>query len=40
MSSPPTYRYLRGYAIDPGFSTKLDTAAVNVAVYRIPFEKL
>src|SRR5690349_5720557 len=36
----PAYRYLRGYALDPGFSTKLDTAAINEVVYRIPFESL
>ena len=38
MTPAPTYRYLRGYAIDPGFSTRLDTAAVNETIYRIPFE--
>ncbi|HEV7403025.1 MAG TPA: hypothetical protein VGO11_08875 [Chthoniobacteraceae bacterium] len=36
----PTYRYLLGYALDPGFSTKLDTAPINVVVYKIPFEDL
>lgn len=36
----PVYRYLRGYALDPGFSTRLDTAAINEVVYRIPFEPL
>jgi hypothetical protein len=40
MNTQPTYRYLRGYALDPGFSTKLDTAGINEVVYRIPFEKL
>ena len=34
----PVYRYLRGYALDPGFSTRLDTALVNEVIYRIPFE--
>jgi hypothetical protein len=34
----PVYRFLRGYALDPGFSTRLDTALVNEVVYRIPFE--
>ncbi len=34
----PAYRFLRGYVIDPGFSTRLDTAMINEVVYRIPFE--
>jgi hypothetical protein len=34
----PVYRFLRGYAIDPGFSTRLDTALINEVVYQIPFE--
>ncbi len=38
MTTPPVYRYLRGYALDPGFSTRLDTAGINEVVYRIPFE--
>ena len=38
--NPPVYRYLRGYSLDPGFSTRLDTAAINEVVYRIPFEPL
>lgn len=36
--SVPAYRYLRGYSLDPGFSTRLDTARINEVVYRIPFE--
>ena len=36
----PTYRYLRGYALDPGFSTKLDTAEINEVLYRVPYERL
>ena len=36
----PAYRYLRGFALDPGFSTRLATAGVNEVVYRIPFEPL
>jgi hypothetical protein len=36
----PAYRYLRGYALDPGFSTRLDTVRVNETVYRIPFESI
>jgi len=38
--STPVYRYLRGYCLDPGFSTRLDTAGINEVVYRIPFESL
>lgn len=37
---PPVYRYLRGYCLDPGFSTRLDTAAINEVTYRIPFESI
>jgi hypothetical protein len=36
----PVYRHLRGYSLDPGFSTRLDTAAINEVVYRILFEDL
>ena len=36
----PVYRYLRGYSLDPGFSTRLDTAGINEVVYRVPFEPL
>lgn len=36
----PVYRYLRGYSLDPGFSTKLDTFGINEVVYRVPFERL
>jgi hypothetical protein len=36
----PVYRHLRGYSLDPGFSTRLDTAAINEVLYHIPFEKL
>ena len=38
--NPPVYRYLRGYALDPGFSTRLDTAVINEVVYSVPFESL
>lgn len=37
-TTQPAYRYLRGYAIDPGFSTRLDTAGINEVTYRIPYE--
>lgn len=36
----PVYRYLRGYALDPGFSTRLDTAGINQVIYAVPFEHL
>jgi len=36
----PLYRYLRGYTIDPGFSTQLDTMGINEMVYRINWEYL
>ena len=36
----PVYRYLRGYSLDPGFSTRLDTAGINELVYRVAFEPL
>ncbi len=36
----PVFRPLRGYALDPGFSTRLDTAGINEVVYHIPFEDL
>jgi hypothetical protein len=36
----PVYRYLRGYSLDPGFSTRLDTAGINEVIYRVPFERL
>lgn len=37
---PPPYRMLRGYTIDPGFSTRLDTMGVNESVYKIRWEDL
>ena len=36
----PVYRFLRGYSLDPGFSTRLDTAGINEVLYRVPFEPL
>src|SRR5688572_14308422 len=38
--TPPPYRMLRGYTIDPGFSTKLDTMGVNESLYKIRWESL
>ncbi|MEO0338277.1 MAG: hypothetical protein AAF242_03595 [Bacteroidota bacterium] len=34
----PAYRFLRGYTLDPGFSTMLDTYKVNETVYQIDWE--
>ena len=36
----PVYRYLRGYSLDPGFSTRLETAGINEVLYRVPFESV
>jgi hypothetical protein len=36
----PAFRSLRGYSLDPGFSTRLDTASINEVTYNIPFESL
>src|SRR6267154_4300336 len=34
----PYYRYLRGYALDPGFSTQLSTMTINEVSYKIRWE--
>jgi hypothetical protein len=34
----PPFRKLRGYAFDPSLSLKIDTAAINDIVYRVPWE--
>ncbi|MDB5006261.1 MAG: hypothetical protein JWP45_654 [Mucilaginibacter sp.] len=36
----PLYRFLRGYTLDPGFSTQLDTTAYNETTYRVRWEEL
>lgn len=36
----PMHRMLRGYTIDPGFSTRLATMSVNESVYKIRWEEL
>lgn len=36
----PTYRKLRGYALDPSLSVALETMRVNELVYRVPWEEL
>ncbi|MGH9140002.1 MAG: hypothetical protein ACRD2I_02540 [Vicinamibacterales bacterium] len=40
LTSVPPYRFLRGYSLDPGFSTRLDTVGINEVIYRVPFESL
>jgi hypothetical protein len=35
-----TYRFLRGYTLDPGFSTSLNTMDINETLYRIRWEDL
>lgn len=36
--SPPTYRRLRVYTLDPSLATKLDTALINQTVLKVPWE--
>jgi hypothetical protein len=36
----PQHRYLRGYTIDPGFSTQLETMGINEMIYKIKWEDL
>jgi len=40
MNKLPHYRFLRGYAIDPSFSTKLSTVVANEVVYKLKWEDL
>lgn len=37
---PPYYRHLRGYALDPGFSTQLSTMTINEVNYKIRWEEV
>ena len=39
-SFAPPFRCLRGYAIDPSLSTKLETATVSEVVFKVPWEDL
>ena len=39
-NSPPVYRYLRGYALDPSLAQRLDTAPISEVVFKIPWEDL
>jgi hypothetical protein len=36
--TPPTYRRLRVYTLDPSLATKLDTALINQTVLKVPWE--
>ncbi len=38
--TPPAYRRLRTYAVDPTFSTKLDSSAINQGLLKIRWERL
>src|SRR6476619_6622894 len=38
--SPPVFRSLNGYAIDPSLSQEMQTATISEIVFRIPWEKL
>src|SRR5580700_6211926 len=40
MQPMPSDRRLRAYAFDPSLATQLDTALINEAVLRVPWEKL
>src|ERR1044071_7850941 len=36
----PPYRQLRGYSLDPAFSTRLDTEAINEVTYQVRWEEV
>ena len=38
--SPPLFRELRGYALDPSLAQQLDTAPISEVLYRVPWEPL
>ncbi|MGN6508865.1 MAG: hypothetical protein ACTHLD_05340, partial [Chitinophaga sp.] len=38
MNVPP-YRLLRGYSLDPAFSTRLDTMGINEVTFKVPWEQ-
>lgn len=38
LADTPYYRFLRGYVLDPGFSTQLNTMSINEATYKIRWE--
>lgn len=39
LSNRPPFRRLRGYVFDPSLSIKLDTAAINHAIFEVPWER-
>ena len=38
LTNRPPFRRLRGYAFDPSLSLRLETAAINHAVFQVPWE--
>lgn len=38
LTNRPPFRRLRGYAFDPSLSLQLDTAAINHAIFEVPWE--
>ena len=36
----PTYRKLRGYAIDPALSNRMNTFQINEVTYEVPWEEI
>jgi hypothetical protein len=40
MTKKPPFRKLRGYAFDPSLSLRMDTAAINDIIYKIPWENV
>lgn len=39
-SSPPVYRKLRGYALDPSLAQTVQTATISEIIFRLPWEEL
>lgn len=40
MQTPPVFRRLRAYAFDPSLDMQLDTAVLNQATFKVPWERL
>jgi hypothetical protein len=40
LMKAPSFRSLRGYSLDPGFSTRLDTVGVNEITYAVRWEEI
>src|SRR6185436_17906604 len=38
--SPPLFRDLRGYALDPSLALQLETAPISEVLFRVPWEPL